>query len=38
MLGSIGSGLQRLQKSSQNTNVRKDKVEIPMCTKIGAVF
>ena len=38
MLGSIGSELQLLQKSSQNTNVRKGKVEIPMCTKIGAVF
>ena len=38
MLGSIGSERQLLQKSSQNTNVRKDKVEIPKCTKIEAVF
>ena len=38
MLGSIGSELQLLQKASQNSNVRKDKVEISMCTKIGAVF
>ena len=38
ILGRIKSENQSLQKQGQSSNVNKDKIKVPMFTKIQAVF